>query len=63
VPTLILWGEQDAMFSHEEVRLARTISDATLKFHPETGHAVHWERFEQVVRDLEEFMKDTRPVQ
>ena len=32
VPTLILWGKQDAMFSREEVeRLARMIPDATLK--------------------------------
>jgi pimeloyl-ACP methyl ester carboxylesterase len=64
VPTLILWGEQDAMFSREEEeQLARTIPDATLKVYPETGHAVHWERPEEVVRDLEEFMTDTRPAQ
>jgi len=25
--------------------------------YPETGHAVHWERPEQVVRDLQAFMK------
>ena len=63
VPTLIIWGEQDAMFPREDVeQLARTIPDATLKVYPETGHAVHWERPEQVVRDLEAFMKDTRPV-
>jgi non-heme chloroperoxidase len=63
VPTLIMWGEQDAMFPREDVeQLARTIPDATLKVYPETGHAVHWERPEQVVRDLEAFMKDTRPV-
>jgi hypothetical protein len=43
------------MFSHEEQeRLATTI------LYPETGHAVHWERSEQVVRDLEESMKGTR---
>jgi non-heme chloroperoxidase len=63
VPTLIIWGEQDAMFPREDVeQLARTIPDATLKVYPETGHAVHWERPEEVVRDLKEFMKDTRPV-
>jgi pimeloyl-ACP methyl ester carboxylesterase len=64
VPTLILWGEQDAMFPREEEeRLARTIPDATLKAYPETGHAMHWERLEEVVRDLEAFMKETRPAQ
>ena len=63
-PTLIVWGEQDAFFPREEQdRLASTIPNATLKVYPETGHAVHWERPEQVVHDLEAFMKDTRPVQ
>jgi non-heme chloroperoxidase len=62
VPTLILWGEQDALFPREEQeRLAEAIPNATLKVYPETGHAVHWERPEWVVRDLEEFMKDSRP--
>ena len=62
VPTLILWGEQDPLFPREEQeRLAAAIPGATLKIYPETGHAVHWERPEWVVRDLEEFMKETRP--
>src|SRR3712207_7560242 len=44
-PTLILWGEQDPLFPHEEQeRLAAAIPDATLKVYPETGHAVHWDR-------------------
>jgi non-heme chloroperoxidase len=61
-PTLILWGEQDALFPREEQeRLAAAIPGATLKVYPETGHAVHWDRPEQVVRDLEAFMKDSRP--
>ena len=61
-PTLILWGEQDALFPREEQeRLAAAIPGATLKVYPETGHAVHWERPEWVVRDLEEFIKDSRP--
>ena len=61
-PTLILWGEQDAVFSREDPeRLAAAIPNATLKVYTETGHSVHWERPEEVVRDLEAFMKDTRP--
>jgi hypothetical protein len=28
---------------------------------PESGHLAHWVRPEWVVRDLEAFMKDTRP--
>ena len=42
VPTLILWGEQVALFPREEQeRLASAIPGATLKIYPETGHAVH----------------------
>jgi pimeloyl-ACP methyl ester carboxylesterase len=64
VPTLILGGEQDALFPREEQeRLAAAIPGATLKLYPETGHAVHWERPEWVVRDLEAFIKNTRPAQ
>jgi non-heme chloroperoxidase len=62
VPTLILWGEQDPLFPREEQeRLAAAIPGATLKVYPETGHAVHWDRPEWVVRDLEAFMKEIRP--
>jgi non-heme chloroperoxidase len=62
VPTLMLWGEQDPLFPREEQeRLAAAIPGATLKVYPETGHAVHWDRPEWVVRDLEEFMKEPRP--
>jgi non-heme chloroperoxidase len=62
VPTLILWGEQDPLFPREEQeRLAAAIPGATLKVYPETGHAVHWDRPEWVVRDLEAFVRDTSP--
>ena len=61
-PTLILWGELDALLPREEQdRRAAVIPDATLKVYPETGHLAHWVRPEWVVRDLEAFMKDTRP--
>jgi non-heme chloroperoxidase len=58
VPTLILWGEQDPLFPREEQeRLASAIPSAMLRVYPETGHAVHWDRPEWVVRDLEAFIK------
>ena len=58
VPTLVVAGEQDAFFPREEQeRLAAAIPNAVLKVYPETGHSLHWERPEQVVRDLEAFMK------
>ena len=59
-PTLIMWGEQDIIFSREDQeQLAGAIPGATLRVYPDTGHAVHWDRPEEVVGDLEEFMKDT----
>ena len=59
-PTLILWGERDAILGREEQEWrAGAIPDATLKVYPDTGHAVAWERPEWVVRDLEEFIEDT----
>jgi non-heme chloroperoxidase len=61
-PTLILWGERDAILGREEQEWrSGAIPDARLKVYPDTGHAVAWERPEWVVRDLEEFIEDTRP--
>jgi pimeloyl-ACP methyl ester carboxylesterase len=58
---LILWGEQDAVLPREEQeRRAAKIPNATLRVYPDTGHLVHWERPEWVVRDLEAFVEDTR---
>jgi pimeloyl-ACP methyl ester carboxylesterase len=31
-----------------------------LRVYPDTGHLVHWERPEWVVRDLEALIEDTR---
>ena len=59
-PTLILWGERDAVLPREEQeRRAAAIPNATLRIYPDTGHLVHWERPEWVVRDLEAFIEDT----
>jgi non-heme chloroperoxidase len=61
-PTLILWGEQDAVLGREEQEWrSGVIPDATLKVYPDTGHAVAFERPEWVVRDLEEFIEGTCP--
>lgn len=58
VPTLILWGDRDAFFPRDEQeRLARAIPGARLEVYPETGHALHWERPEETVRDVEAFMR------
>jgi non-heme chloroperoxidase len=59
-PTLILWGEQDALLPREEQEWrAVAIPNAILRVYPETGHLAHWVRPEWVVRDLEAFLKET----
>jgi pimeloyl-ACP methyl ester carboxylesterase len=58
---LILWGKRDALLPREEQQRTAAIPDATLKVYPDTGHVVAWERPEWVVRDLEAFIKNTRP--
>jgi pimeloyl-ACP methyl ester carboxylesterase len=61
VPTLILWGQQDAFFSHaEQIQLAAALPDARLAVYSETGHSPHWERPEKVARDLAGFLREMR---
>lgn len=62
IPTLILWGEKDAGFPRsEQDALVAAIPGAELKVYPETGHALHWERPERFVRDLDEFIASLTP--
>jgi pimeloyl-ACP methyl ester carboxylesterase len=59
-PTLLLWGEQDALLPREEQEWrAAAIPNAILRVYPGTGHLAHWVRPEWVVRDLEAFLKET----
>jgi non-heme chloroperoxidase len=61
-PTLILWGEEDALLPRDEQEWrAAAIPAATLKVYPETGHLAHWVRPGWVVRDLEAFMRGEHP--
>jgi non-heme chloroperoxidase len=56
-PTLLIWGERDAMFPREEhERLVAAIPDARLVVYPETGHCPNWERPERVAGDLDAFI-------
>jgi non-heme chloroperoxidase len=56
-PTLILCGEDDALFSRaDHERLAAAISGARLTVYPDTGHCPNWERPEVVAEDLSAFM-------
>jgi len=59
-PTLLIWGEKDALFPREDQdRLIGAISGARLTIYPETGHCPNWERPEQVAADLQAFLQHT----
>lgn len=57
-PVLVIWGEKDSFFprSTQDV-LVSALSQAVFRPYAETGHSPHWERPEQFVKDLEEFMR------
>jgi pimeloyl-ACP methyl ester carboxylesterase len=56
-PTLLLWGDKDAVFPRAtQDGLQARIPGARLIVFPETGHAVHWERPEQFTEDLRDFI-------
>jgi len=60
IPTLVLWGDRDVLAPRtEQDALVAAIGTATLRIHPETGHAVHWERPAELVRDLDAFVRQT----
>ena len=52
-PTLILWGDHDAIFDRSaQERLRSAIPDARLVVHPDTGHAPHWERPREAAAEI-----------
>lgn len=57
IPTLVLRGEND-VYATEAASdlLVEMIGTARLKVYRETGHAVHWERPSEFVRDVVEFI-------
>jgi non-heme chloroperoxidase len=58
-PTLIMWGNRDALFARaDQERLVAAIPGATLKIYPDTGHCPNWERPESVAADLSAFMAE-----
>lgn len=54
IPTLLLWGELDAVFAPaERDALTQLLGTAAQRIdYAETGHAPHWERPGEVARDL-----------
>ena len=58
VPTLLLWGDRDALFSRaEQDRFLAALPGARLKVYEETGHCPNWEMPGQVAADISEFVR------
>jgi len=58
MPTLLIWGDRDAVFHRAEAeRLAAAIPGARFVVREGTGHAVHWEEPEAVAREIVGFLE------
>jgi pimeloyl-ACP methyl ester carboxylesterase len=57
-PTLILWGDQDEIFSRaDQDRLLALIPDSRLIVFPQVGHGLHVERPHRTVHDIVHFLR------
>ena len=58
LPTLLLWGDSDAMFSlADQQTITAALPAARLLTYEGTGHAIHWEQPDRVAADLTAFMR------
>jgi pimeloyl-ACP methyl ester carboxylesterase len=56
-PTLLLWGDHDALFTRaEQYRFLAAVPGAKLKVYDETGHCPNWERPEDVAAAIAAFV-------
>jgi pimeloyl-ACP methyl ester carboxylesterase len=57
-PTLILWGDQDAILSRsDQEALAAAIAGSRLVVYPGAGHALYWEEPARFASDLAAFVE------
>lgn len=57
-PTLLLWGDHDALFGRaEQDRFLAAVPQARLEIYDETGHCPNWERPEDVAADIASFAR------
>lgn len=62
VPTLAVWGERDARVDRaEQQRITGAIHGSRLSVHQGSGHAVHWERPDDLTRELAGFAAAVAP--
>ena len=58
VPTLILWGDQDALIGRDQQDVLTTgIPDSELVVYAGAGHALHWEEPQRFAADLVAFVE------
>jgi pimeloyl-ACP methyl ester carboxylesterase len=58
-PTLLLWGDHDALFSRtEQGQFMATLPSARLTVYEETGHCPNWERPDRVAADMVAFLQE-----
>jgi non-heme chloroperoxidase len=61
-PTLIVWGDQDALFLRsDQEALAAAITGSKLVVYPGAGHAFHWEDPRRFAADLAAFTESLAP--
>ena len=59
-PTLLLWGDRDALFSRaDQDRMKAALTAARLTIYDETGHCPNWERPERVAADIATLLQQT----
>ena len=59
-PTLLLWGDQDALVPRtEQDNLLSAIPDTRLVVYRGAGHSPNWEDPARVARDIESFLRST----
>jgi pimeloyl-ACP methyl ester carboxylesterase len=57
IPTMVLWGARDTLMPRsEQEALVRMLPNVAFKVYRDTGHALHWERPDEFVRDLVAFV-------
>lgn len=57
-PTLMLWGDRDALFSRaEQDQFIAAVPGARLRVYEETGHCPNWERPDDVAADIARFVQ------
>ncbi|MCZ7665096.1 MAG: alpha/beta hydrolase [Thermoleophilia bacterium] len=57
VPTLMLWGDRDALTKSDQARLRTAIVDSRLVVYEGAGHTLYWEEPARVAHDLVTFVE------